>query len=220
MPIISTLLPPRRILNTKLPFRDTSIPLPSNIITNEHALEISSWIDKKEIPYTENNPYEFELLVKGSRDGFDVKNIYNICDKVSNTVIVLKVVGTGEILGGYNPLQWTKETNGRNPTCDSFAFSLKTSNLKNSILSRVKNHNYGIGFYSRDSYYSFGHTLVLRYNLKTRKRSYCRINGESFDKPIRPAEFLSLDHCPPSSDKSTFNVEEYEIFKVSKRNDF
>ncbi|RHZ65619.1 hypothetical protein Glove_313g66 [Diversispora epigaea] len=216
--INSKIMTPNKSISSKiLPAR--TIP-DSNLLTIEHSIEILSWIDRQEPYYTGNIQCKFELLAKGSRDGFDLKNIYNICDKVSNTIIVLKVKGTGEILGGYNPLQWTKETNGRNPTCDSFAFSLKTSNLKNSILSRVKNHNYGIGFYSRDSYYSFGHTLVLRGNLKTSKLCYCRINGESFDKPIRSAEFLSLDHCPPSSKESTFNVEEYEIFKVSKRNDF
>ncbi|RHZ85718.1 hypothetical protein Glove_61g5 [Diversispora epigaea] len=48
-PISSIVLPPRKILNTTLPTRITQIPLPSNIITNEHALEISSWIDKKRI---------------------------------------------------------------------------------------------------------------------------------------------------------------------------
>ncbi|RHZ60905.1 hypothetical protein Glove_350g154 [Diversispora epigaea] len=62
-----------------------------------------------------HNPYDFELLVRGSRgsrgsrrsrDGFDVKNICNICDNVSNTVVILNVKRTGEILGGYNSLQW------------------------------------------------------------------------------------------------------------------
>ncbi|RHZ60908.1 hypothetical protein Glove_350g150 [Diversispora epigaea] len=215
--INTKLISPNNQVSSKvLPAR--TIPC-SSILTVEHSLEILSWIDRQEPYYTGNTQCHFELLVKGSRDGFDVKNIYDICDKVSNTVIVLKVEGTGEILGGYNPLQWNKEMKGSKPTCDSFAFSLKTSNLRNSILSRVKYHG-GIGFYSCDSVFSFGHTLVLRGNLKTSKLCYCRINGESYDKPIRSAEFLSLDHKPLPSNKSTFNVEEYEIFKVSKRNDF
>ncbi|RHZ53207.1 hypothetical protein Glove_444g8 [Diversispora epigaea] len=62
-PISSIVLPPRKILNSTLPTRNTSIPLSSNIITNENTLEIPSWIDKKGIPYTENSPYEFKLLV-------------------------------------------------------------------------------------------------------------------------------------------------------------
>ncbi|RHZ44999.1 hypothetical protein Glove_700g26 [Diversispora epigaea] len=104
-------LPSRKILNATLPTRNTSIPLSSDIITNEHALKISSWIDRREIPYIENNPYEFQLLVRGSGNGFDVNTIFNICDKVSKTIIILKVKGTGEILGGYNPLKWDRNRN-------------------------------------------------------------------------------------------------------------
>ncbi|RHZ60998.1 hypothetical protein Glove_350g21 [Diversispora epigaea] len=216
-PISSTILPPRKILTKTLPTRNTLFHLSSQIITVEHALEISSWIDKKEIAYTENNPYEFELLVKGSRDGFDVKTIYEICDKISNTVIILKVEGTGEILGGYNPFEWSKD-NGWKVTQDSFTFSLKTVNQKYSILSRVKNFKFGI-WYSFESWFSFGHSLVLWDNLKTSKKCYCSDSSSdaSYEKLIRSAEFSSSAYNPPSSDKNTFNVEEYEIFKVSKR---
>ncbi|RHZ60898.1 hypothetical protein Glove_350g31 [Diversispora epigaea] len=215
-PISSFVSPPRKISTKTLPARNIPFHLSSQIITVEHALEISSWIDKKEIPYTDSNPYEFELIVKGSRDGFDVKTIYEICDKVSNTLIILKVEGTGEILGGYNPLEWDKNNNEWKKTQDSFTFSLKTANLKISIFSRVKNFKYAIGYYLNESWSSFGHALILRDNLKTSKNSYCRCKW--YEKPIRSAEFLSSIHKPPSSDKSTFNVEEYEIFKVSKKN--
>ncbi|RHZ71553.1 hypothetical protein Glove_256g72 [Diversispora epigaea] len=107
-PISSIVLPLREILKTTLPTRII------NIMTNGHALEISSWIDRKENPYIENNPYEFQLLIAsgnyfihsihvnriGSRNGFNVNTIFNICDKVSKTIIILKVEDTGEILGG------------------------------------------------------------------------------------------------------------------------
>ncbi|RHZ60967.1 hypothetical protein Glove_350g43 [Diversispora epigaea] len=218
--ISSIILPPRKILTKVLPPRNTTFP--SQIITDEHALEISSWIDKKGSPYIESNPYEFELLVRGSRDGFDIKTIYEICDKVSNTVIILKVEGTGEILGGYNPTEWDKSKIGWMSAQDSFTFSLKTENLKNSILSRTRtNVDFferikEIGYYLIESWFSFGYTLVLLNNLKTSKNCYCR-KDKSYEKPIRSAEFLSSMHKPPSSNKSTFNVEEYEIFKVSKR---
>ncbi|RHZ60894.1 hypothetical protein Glove_350g35 [Diversispora epigaea] len=96
-PISSTILPPRKFLTKTFPTRNS---LSSQIITDDHVLEISSWISKIATTCIEDNPYQFKLLVRGSRDGFDVSTIYNICDKVSNTVIILKVKGTGEILGG------------------------------------------------------------------------------------------------------------------------
>ncbi|RHZ60902.1 hypothetical protein Glove_350g39 [Diversispora epigaea] len=88
-----------RVLTKTFPTRNITFHLSTQIITDEHALEILSWIDKKETPYIENILYEFGLLIKGNRDGF---NIYAICDKVSKTIIVLKVDETGEIIGGNN----------------------------------------------------------------------------------------------------------------------
>ncbi|RHZ51441.1 hypothetical protein Glove_478g44 [Diversispora epigaea] len=183
-PISSIVLPPRRILNTTLPTRITPISLSSNIITNENALEISSWIDEKEIPYIEKNSYEFKLLIRGSRDGFDVKTIYDICDKVSKTIIILKVKDTGEILGGYNPLEWDENEDHYKKTKDSFLFSLKTGNMKNSILSRAFGCHYSIIGFPSDLELRFGNALCLIGDLKTEKRCYCMKSNE-YPKPIR-----------------------------------
>ncbi|RHZ65631.1 hypothetical protein Glove_313g31 [Diversispora epigaea] len=219
-PISSIVLPPRRILNTKLPIRNTPILLSSSIITNEQALEISSWIDKKETPYIENYPYDFELLVRGSRDGFDVKTIYNICDKVFETVIILKVECTGEILGGFNPLEWDNNQNQRKRTEDSFVFSLKTENMENSILSRVKRFDYAIVNYPKYSSLRFGKALCLKGNLKTEKKCCC-VHSVRYPKAIRSDEFISPKVVKLSDIASEFlfSVEEYEVFKISPRND-
>ncbi|RHZ70148.1 hypothetical protein Glove_275g65 [Diversispora epigaea] len=205
--ISSTILPPRKILSATLPTRTTPIPsipsIPSNIITNEHALELSSWIDRKETTYTENNPYEFKLLVRGSRDGFDVKTIYNICDQVSNTIIVAKVEGTGEIIGGYNPLEIRNNENRWYSSQDSFIFSLKTENLKNSIISRVTKFDYAIknGRCQNNSWLQFGNALNLGGDLKT-KMSNCKLYA--YEKSIR-------------SNSNGFSVEEFEVFKISSK---
>ncbi|RIB26225.1 hypothetical protein C2G38_2138405 [Gigaspora rosea] len=102
-PISSTALPPRIILNPTLP---TRIVEPFSTVINEaHAAEIASWIDKKNCTYlAKNNPYEFKLLLRGSRDGFTAASFWNLCDTQTNLVVVIKVNGTDEILGGYNPV--------------------------------------------------------------------------------------------------------------------
>ncbi|RHZ84867.1 hypothetical protein Glove_74g210 [Diversispora epigaea] len=208
-PISSTILPPRKILNKTLKVPNS---LSSNIITEENALRISSWIDKRElryIRYTKNNPYEFKLLVRGSRDGFNVKTIYEICDKIPNLLIVLKVKDTGEILGGYIPCSLDKNNDEWIYSQDSFAFSLKT---KNSILSRVKNFDYAILNYPQQSKLFFGNTLCFVGNLKTDK-SCCLQSKVSYDKPVRSEKFIDSN----LSDKSGFNIEEYEVFTVSKK---
>ncbi|RHZ85135.1 hypothetical protein Glove_71g101 [Diversispora epigaea] len=43
----------------------------SNIISEDHTTEISNWIDRKTTTYsTTNNPYKFELILLGTKDGF------------------------------------------------------------------------------------------------------------------------------------------------------
>ncbi|RHZ45001.1 hypothetical protein Glove_700g25 [Diversispora epigaea] len=213
--ISSIVLPPRKILNETLPSRIISIPLSSSIISNEHALEISSWIDRKEIPYIENNPYEFKLLVRGSRDGFNVKTIYNKRDKVSKTIIILKVKDTHEILGGYNPLDLENNNDQWKKTKDSFVLSLKNANMKNSILSRAFDSNSTIGNLPSDLELSFGHNLRLIGNLKNEKRCYC-MKSNDYSKPIYSSEFILSPFCLLSG-KYFFSVKEYEVFKISPR---
>src|SRR6185369_7396705 len=117
----------------------------STIITSEHAAEISSWIDRKSSTYSlTNTPYEFQLILRGSINGFNPQTFWDICNGQASTVVIMKVKGTEEILGGYNPLIWDANTvdagyGGKwEKTNDSFIFSLKNGNIQNSILSRVK----------------------------------------------------------------------------------
>ncbi|RIB20912.1 hypothetical protein C2G38_2178139 [Gigaspora rosea] len=62
-----------------------------------------------------NNPYEFKLLFRGARDGFTPDSFWKLCDRQIN-VVIAKIKGIDEILGGYNPIRCT---------------------IQNSILSRV-----------------------------------------------------------------------------------
>ncbi|RIB29210.1 hypothetical protein C2G38_2057257, partial [Gigaspora rosea] len=105
--VSSIILPPRKILTPTLPVRNTD-PF-STVINEAHAAEIASWVDKKENTYSlTNNPYEFKLLLRGTRDGFTKDSFWNLCDKQTHLVVVMKVKGTDEIIGGYNPVGWDK----------------------------------------------------------------------------------------------------------------
>ncbi|RIB19061.1 hypothetical protein C2G38_2182860 [Gigaspora rosea] len=55
-----------------------------------------------------DNPYEFKLLPRRSKDGFTRYSFWNLCDKKIHHAVVMKVKGTDEILGGYNPIGWNK----------------------------------------------------------------------------------------------------------------
>ena len=119
----------------------------SQIIDSKIVSTISKWIDKKVINNDDFRelylPYKFELLLRGSRDGFTPKKFHELCDGKPNTVSFIKVKGTDEILGGYNPLKW-KSGGGWVENKDSFIFSFKNINMinvKNASNLSKKNYN-------------------------------------------------------------------------------
>ncbi|GBB86962.1 hypothetical protein RclHR1_13400003 [Rhizophagus clarus] len=75
-------------------------------------VEIWEHIDKIDIKskyaYTRELylPYNFNLLLRGSRDGFTPRKFHKLCDNIPYTVTFIKVKETEEIIGGYNPLIW------------------------------------------------------------------------------------------------------------------
>ncbi|CAB4444571.1 unnamed protein product [Rhizophagus irregularis] len=76
--------------------------LGSSLIEFHHFVLFVSWIDKKD-----NLNYNFKLLYRAtSRDGTHVSNFHNKCDNRGATIVIAKVKGTNQIIGGYNPLVW------------------------------------------------------------------------------------------------------------------
>ncbi|RHZ61183.1 hypothetical protein Glove_349g86 [Diversispora epigaea] len=137
-PVNSIILPARSVLIPESPVREKE-PF-STIITNEHIAEITSWINYKPSTYhLADIPYEFQLILRGSLNGFAPQTFWDKCHGHSRTVVVMKIKGTDEIFGGYNPLAWNANLseNAEVGTLDSFIFSLKSGNIQNSTLSRV-----------------------------------------------------------------------------------
>ncbi|RHZ70471.1 hypothetical protein Glove_271g58 [Diversispora epigaea] len=215
-PVKSIILPPRTILAQELPTRTTEQAKSlSTIITYEHVAEISSWIDRKSSTYSlTNTPYEFQLILRGSINGFNPQTFWDICNGQASTIVIMKVKGTEEILGGYNPLIWDANIDGGwGKTNDSFIFSLKNGNIQNSILSRVKRSEYAICnvFKSQQKQYGpyFGCNSFFMYSpISNFTLDNCgKCNNNSYhEKPIRTAAI------------SNFSIVDYEVFKVIKKN--
>ncbi|RHZ78595.1 hypothetical protein Glove_159g20 [Diversispora epigaea] len=224
-PVTSLVLPARIISNSELPSRTISTPELatkanepfSTIINKEHVAELSSWVDRKSIIYSlANIPYEFQLILRGSRDGFDPKTFWKMCHGHSATIVVAKVTGTDELVGGYNPLEWDNLTEDKYmETNDSFIFSLKNGNVQNSVLSRVK-YSHGALYYFNSKYQNiygpeFGRGEFM---MKSQVSDFtqdrlcqCDINplfGAKYEKPIRA-----------TSDE--FSIYDYEVFKIIKK---
>ncbi|RHZ86055.1 hypothetical protein Glove_55g59 [Diversispora epigaea] len=219
-PVKSPVLSARGTITPKLP---PTVKKPfSNIISEEHATEISSWIDCKSTIYSSTKmPYEFQLILRGSRDGFHPRTFWDICHGYAGTVVVAKVAGTGELLGGYNPLAWDNslfkiiargtymETN------DSFIFSLKNDKIKNSVLSRVKDKGRALYYYSSCFQNSYGPCFgnwefLMRSDVSDfteDKKSWCIYDPRDcnyYEKSIRTTN-------------KRFSIADYEVFKIIKR---
>ncbi|RHZ77475.1 hypothetical protein Glove_177g50 [Diversispora epigaea] len=91
--------------------------------------------------FSRNDHYEFQLILRESKDGFAPRTFWNICHGHTNTIVITKVKGMNEIIGGFNPLAWDKTKDDWIKTNKSFIFSFKNVNNQNSILSRVQGEN-------------------------------------------------------------------------------
>ncbi|RHZ70480.1 hypothetical protein Glove_271g57 [Diversispora epigaea] len=211
-PVKSSILPPRTILAQELLTRTTEQAKPlSTIITYEHVAEISSWIDRISSTYSlTNTPYKFQLILRGSTDGFEPKTFWNKCHGHASTVVIIKVKGTDEILGGFNPLVWYNSNDDSwGNTNDSFIFSLKNGDIQNSILSRIKIRDYAIlNVYKNDQkHYGpyFGDLYMCSHDYNFTLDNNSGAYNSYYEMPIRKAA------------TNNFSIIDYEVFKVIKK---
>ncbi|EXX63173.1 hypothetical protein RirG_154780 [Rhizophagus irregularis DAOM 197198w] len=184
----------------------------SKIVNLNIISQISKWIDKvdsnSKFVHTRELylPYELKLLLRGSRDGFTPNKFHSLCDDKPKTVTFIKVKGTDEILGGYNPIIW-ETSNNWGETKDSFVFSFKYKNglFKDGILSNVKEINRAL-CYGQSFGPSFGNGDLILFgdnNTGDYNEIYCE--QESYEKKIRDAEGISF-----------FSIDDYEVFQIIK----
>ncbi|GBB88392.1 hypothetical protein RclHR1_14970005 [Rhizophagus clarus] len=174
---------------------------------------ISRWVDKVDLnskfSYLRELylPYKFELLLRGSRDGFGPQKFHELCNNKRNTIIFIKVKKTGEILGGHNPSIW-ESSGGWSQSYYSFIFSFKSKDeIKDSTLSRVKNidkalffsDKFGPTFGGNDLKLSYSeYTMVIQRDNNSFNFNICKQNN--YEKKIR--------------DETEFDVEDYEVFQL------
>ncbi|RGB41615.1 hypothetical protein C1646_685167 [Rhizophagus diaphanus] len=172
---------------------------------------ITRWIDKVDvnIKFAQFRelylPYKFQLLLRGSRDGFTPKRFHELCDDKPCTVTFIKIKGTGEIIGGYNPTVWLS-SGGWGKIKDSFIFSFKSKKefFKDPILSKVKDYNYALNrLLERHGPFFGGDILIYSEDSRTNySTSYCQ--QTFYEKKIRN-----------TIDK--FSMDDYEVFQLISR---
>jgi hypothetical protein len=172
----------------------------SQIINPRDASFICNWIKimKKQ---SREITYDFDLLVRGSRDGFNKNTFHKRCDNKRPTITIARVKNSNEILGGFNPCNW-KSVSGFGEfisTEESFIFSLDKNYLENSIFSKVIDTQFAI-FNSKNRGPFFGHGNSDFELLYKENQGQCSKNG--YEKAIR-------------QNNEYFEIDDYEVFKVT-----
>ncbi|GES90399.1 BTB/POZ domain-containing protein [Rhizophagus clarus] len=196
-----------------LPLRESAYNFNSNIINAKDAAIIASWVDKKEETYYhfKDIPFNFELIYRASTEGF--RNFHRNCDNRGPTVVVIKVRNSGEIIGGYNPLDWRSvklEENSpllshnneiyNDHKCEissSFIFSL--ANRAIPTLSRVSSKKEAI-IWCGDKGPCFGLQDLWIKNGSLPHIIVGKSKQHSYEKKI--------------INRETFEIEEYEVFRI------
>ena len=122
-------------------------------------------------------------------------------------VTFIKMKGTGEILGGYNPITWkSSDPHGYGKTADSFIFSFKYKDnfIKGATISNVEKTDYAICYNNRAGPY-FGEDIVIFHDsneFTDYNETFCR--KRYYEKNIRDTE-------------NQFSIEDFEVFQIIKR---
>ncbi|EXX76001.1 BTB/POZ domain-containing protein [Rhizophagus irregularis DAOM 181602=DAOM 197198] len=209
--------PNSKPLLKNLPLRLTVYPFDSKIINAKDAAIIASWIDKKkEMPYRlKDIPFKFKLIYRSSWEGFNANKFHEYCDNKGPTVIIIKVRNSGEIIGGYNPLDWrsiktVKDKKSKRvtskpyidhkcKTSNSFIFSLfSLTNGVIPILSRVTSKKEAIIWHENKGPCFGLHDLWIQ-SSSPQSRSGMSTQ-KSYEKKVINGEI--------------FDIEEYEVFQI------
>ncbi|PKB91767.1 hypothetical protein RhiirA5_447620, partial [Rhizophagus irregularis] len=137
------------------------------------------------------------------RDGFTPKKFHELCDNKPNTVIFIKIKGTEEIIGGYNPSIWESYADWGKAE-DSFIFSFKNkNNFKDAILSKIIYSKFALCFGPTAGPHFGGDINICASNVSADYNFTEYFKGH-YEKKIRDIE-------------GKFTIEDYEVFKIIKK---
>ncbi|CAB4394926.1 unnamed protein product [Rhizophagus irregularis] len=183
-----------------LNFKSTRIRKVDSVLVKFNVFKLfMKWIEKKDNNYNGKiAPFQFILLLRGTRDGFDASKFHQLCDNKGATISFARIQNSKQIIGGYNPLHWQQNSTYAS-TNDSFLFNIpNTDNLDSAKISRCSNHNNAVYYNS-----GYGPTFGNGHDLYTQGKTWYTSNGNSYPNNIN----LS----------GNYTIDEYEVFKVVKK---
>ncbi|CAG8646789.1 15517_t:CDS:2, partial [Acaulospora morrowiae] len=197
-------------------------PIEPTIISSRFAGLISTWIDRQDPTqqYTGvNTPFEFRLVFRmDDRTTFyDVHHKYynGSSDRFLPTIkghhgpsLMIMKLSSGKIIGAYNPIDWKQDIPKKMYACttESFIFSSEDRYGTNHRLSRVRDFDCAICLESvkpSGVLLKFGEDLVFHY---VKRYVTCQINNRFYEHPA-------------ILDEGGYQIVEWEIFRISRKDD-
>ena len=147
----------------------------------------------------------FDLLYRGSRDGFGAKNFHKKCDNKGPTIVIIENT-SGNKFGGYAAVSWTSmhQSNQSKDSFSSFLFSIdKKEKLpyKPESGSQVLCRHSGYG-----PIFGASHTLLID--------DKCNANNNSYYDP-ECESYQGLKEGGYISGTKYFTVKEIEVYSVA-----
>ena len=173
----------------------------SSILTNgPMANQLETFLSSENITYS-------KLLLRASRDGWDIADFHRQCDNKGSTLIIGRST-TGHVLGGYTNIKWDSSSGYRSKNGRSFLFSLTHNTKHRNTDSRYEiycDSNYGPTF-------GWGSDLSIFSNANTNTNSYSNL-GQSYQPPAGSSygSDTAKSHLAGSY---TFQLVDYEVYLV------
>ncbi|RGB38458.1 hypothetical protein C1646_740598 [Rhizophagus diaphanus] len=166
----------------------------SILIKSSHIPLFASWIDKKGTGYNKNRiPYDFNLLYRSNRDGVGTDSFHRHCDNKGATIWVAKIKNSTQLIGGYNPLDWSG--NSWKATTSSFIFNFSDGkNISTAEIGYVTSTTCAVFCHN-----TYGPTMG---NLHCDNNYWSYNGGYYYPKLTIPKSFV---------------IESYEVFQIIER---
>jgi hypothetical protein len=127
----------------------------------------------------------FELLYRGSRDGFKMSDFHQRCDGRNRTLVLIKTK-KGNIFGGYTPLAWASAGSyKKDESMETFLFTLKNPHGLDPIRFRLKGDgSHAICCETDRLAFGEGHDMAIFGPCDTNTNSYTSFN-KSFENSTK-----------------------------------
>ncbi|RHZ84153.1 hypothetical protein Glove_85g94 [Diversispora epigaea] len=212
--VMSFLMAETEPQHKRLPARSPYVELSeSKIINRRHATILSNRIQYKDedasSKISEGNVYKFQLLYRGSLDGYDINTFYSKVNGQGQAIAVIKIKikNSEKIIGGFNASGWNWDYDNFNYYYNRNRYNNNRNadyNQDHFIFSFGENYEIKIGkFVSGTSLY-YGNNCMIEFG--DGDLTFSGGNGSCFQK--------SYDQ--PILDVNSFVAEEMEIFSVQQ----